>query len=492
MREKYQETTIEETEKTDIISFLDDMIKRFKETWMIFLLIMLVGAAGGLLKEKMTYHETYVATASFVVSVGDQSNTVTSSYYNKISAEQMNATFPYILTSGALGRVVANDMGLDSVPGIISAEMLGDTNLFQIKVSSTDSQMAYDILQSVIKNYPEVAKYVIGDTKLKLLDESGVPQTPAYAPAYVQSMIKGLFAAIILCILILLVRVTTRSTVKNQEDLKRFLNVKYLCGIPQVQFKRRSSKKTPQLLVDNPIVPDIYTEALDVLQVRLVRELTARKMKTLLVTSALAGEGKTTTACNVAIFLAKKGYKVLLIDGDLRNPSVAKTLGINNGNGGLCNLLRGEIKAESLITIYQEDLPLHIIPGGEPVQRVGRLYTNGILKVLIEKYRSRYDYIIIDTPPSAIMSDASLIASYAEAGLMVIRQDYARRDRILTAAEVIVQTDTLLVGCAINGETSGIGSYGYGKYGYGRYGYGRYGYGRYGYGENKKKREEQA
>lgn len=479
MADKNQQMKIKEQDKIDIISFLSDIIKRFRETWWLFLLIVVLCAGAGFLKEKVSYHEQYEASASFVVSVGNQSNVVSSNYYNKITVEQMNATFPYILTSGALGRVVANDLGLSGVPGTISAQMLGDTNLFQIKVVSSDAQMAYDILQSVIENYPQVAQYVIGDTKLKLLDETGVPQAPMNGPGYKRSVIKGIFAGMMICILILMIRVTTRSTVKDQEDLKKFLNVRYLCGIPQVNFKRRSSRRTPQLLIDNPVVPDIYMESLDTLQVRLTRELTEKKMKTFMVTSALAGEGKTTTACNIALFLAKKGYDVLLIDGDLRNPSVARTLRLENVKGGLCDILRGGEQDEALLQRY-ESTSLCVIPGGEPLQRVTRLYNNGRLKELVDKYRGIMDFVIIDTPPCAIMNDAALIASSVEAGLMVIRQDYARRDKILTGAEVIAQSGTLLVGCAINGESTGIGSYGYGKYGYGRYGYGRYGYGKYG------------
>lgn len=484
MGERYRDTENTEENKIDLISVLEDVIKRFRETWWLFLLIVLAGASGGYLSAKFSYHEQYEATASFVVTVGNQNNVISSNYYNKITTEQMNATFPYILTSGALSRVVANDLGVTSVPGTISAEMLGDTNLFQIKVIAEDGQTAYDILQSVVNNYPQVARYVIGDTQLKLLDETGVPDQPMNQPGYKRNIVLGIAAAMCLCFLIIIVRVTARTTVRNQEDLKKFLNVKYLCGIPQLQFKRRSTRQKHRILVDNPIVPDIYTEAMDTLQVRLTRIMKEKHMKTFMVTSALAGEGKTTTACNIALLLAQKGYKVLLLDGDLRNPSVAKLFNLEKKKSGLCDVLDGKKKAEELICRY-EDTSLYILSGGEPVQRVKRLYTNNVLKDLIQSYREKMDFILIDTPPCAIMNDASLIADSVEACVMVIRQDYARRDKILLGAEMIAQTGTLLVGCAINGETTGIGSYGYGKYGYGRYGYGKYGYGKYGYGKKK-------
>lgn len=489
MEDRYHITRVEEN-RIDIFSLLDDILKRFRETWWVYILILLIGASAGFIKEKRTYRELYEASASFVVSAGDQSNIASSNYYNKVSAEQMKATFPYILTSGALNRVVANDLGLASVPGSISAQKLGDTNLFQVKVTASSGQMAYDILQSVVENYPQVARYIIGDTQLKLLDESGVPEQPVNAPRYMRSILKGLFAGMVLCAIILLIRVMARSTVKNSEDLKKFLNVKYLCGIPQARFKRRSSRRTQEVLVDNPVIPDAYSEAMDTLQVRLIREMKERHMKTLMVTSALAGEGKTTTACNIAILLAKKGYKVTLIDGDLRNPSVIRTLGIDGKERGLCDVLAGTESAENIICRYEEELNLYILPGGKPIQKVERMYTNGTMEELITDYAKTMDFVVVDTPPCAIMNDAALIAPNVEAGLMVIRQDYARKDKILTGAEMIAQSGTVLVGCVINGETTGIGSYGYGRYGYGRYRYGRYGYGKYGYGEPVKLPEQ--
>lgn len=476
MGEKYQEMPDGEQNKIDIIYFLENMIKRFRETWWLFLLIMLAGVGAGFLKEKVTYQPQYEASASFIVSVGDQSYAI-SDYYNKISADQMHATFPYILTSGALNKVVAADLGLDGVPGKISAQKLGDTNLFQISVVASDGQTAYDILQSVIENYPQVAKYVIGDTKLKFLDETGVPEHPTAAPDYKREMIKGFLAGVLLSLLIIVIRVILRNTVKNEEDLKKFLNVRYLTGIPFVSFKKRSSGQEMRILTDNPAVPDRYIEAMEAMMLRVKRAMREKNMKSLLITSALPGEGKTTTSVNLAVLLAENGYKVLLIDGDLRNPSVAEALELKKQKSGLSDVLSGKKKADEVVCRYKES-ELYVLPGGEPLQEVQGLYSNGCLKELIEKYRNTMDFVLIDTPPCAMMNDTALIAGSVEAAALVIRQDYARKEKILTGAEMLAQSGAALIGTVINGETSGISGYGYGRYGYGKYGYGRYGYGR--------------
>ena len=157
---------------------------------------------------------------------------------------------------------------------------------------------------------------------------------------------------------------------------------------------------------------------------------------------------------------------------------------------GIVDVLNGEISAKDIIKQYNET-NLYVLPGGKPQNKVSRLYRNGRLGGIVEYYSESMDYIIIDTPPCAMMNDASLAADCTDAMLLVIRQDYARREKIQDGVEMLSSSKASLIGCVINGEDLGSGSYGkydYGKYGYGRYGYG-YGYGKYGYGYGERSRK---
>lgn len=489
MEEKVLTAKIDEEDKIDIISLLLDCKKCFQMSWWLFLILVLLGAGVGFLRMERNYTAYYEASASFVVTSGTQDNVISSSYYDKISAEQLNATFPYILTSGALNQVVAKDLGLSSVPGRISAQMVGETSLFQIRVVSLSPQMAYDILQSVVKNYPAVAKYVIGNTQLKLLDETGVPTEPMNPRSYKRSMLMGMIAGLLIYAVLLFFWTITRHTIKDPDDLKKYLNIKYLGGIPLARIKRRSKKETTQILVDNPAIPNIYSESMETLEVRLTKTMRENQWKSFLVTSAMAGEGKTTTACNIALILAQKGYRTLLIDCDLRNPSVLDHLQLENSEqGGLCDVLAGKVSPDKIISKYK-NTHLYILPGGKPVSQISGLYSNKVFSELVESYKKEMDFIVVDTPPCTFMHDASLIAPCLDTGLMVIRQDYAHINKIISGIDILSQSGLMLAGCTINGESTGIGSYGYGKYGYGRYGYGKYGrYGYYGkYGGTKEK-----
>ena len=124
---------------------------------------------------------------------------------NTQSAQEMAEIFPYVLTSGVLQDVVVSDLGLDYLPGSISVEAEEGVNMITISVSSNDPQMAYNILQSVIENYPKVAEYIFGQTSLEILDETGIPsdtqRETVIRGSYKRGALQGIIiSGVILCL----------------------------------------------------------------------------------------------------------------------------------------------------------------------------------------------------------------------------------------------------------------------------------------------------
>ena len=144
--------------------------------WAVVVLILVCMAAFWL-HTTTSYTSSYTAEATLAVSASEStSGAGASSYANVATAEQMGKVFPYIMSSGILTDRIAEDLGYESVPGSISVEVVENTNLVTIKVTSYDGQIAYDILQSVISNYPDLALYVIGQTNIEVLMDSGIPE----------------------------------------------------------------------------------------------------------------------------------------------------------------------------------------------------------------------------------------------------------------------------------------------------------------------------
>lgn len=161
----------EEQEKIDIISLLDDFAGGLKKLWLLILVLIVVCAVRSYFATSFTYTPKYVASATMSVTTPSGGG----GYLDAASARQMAEVFPYVLTSGVLEDVVAQEMGLDSIPGSIDVEAEEGTNLLTMSVSSNDPQMAYNILHAVIDYYPEVAEFVFGETRLEILDETGIP-----------------------------------------------------------------------------------------------------------------------------------------------------------------------------------------------------------------------------------------------------------------------------------------------------------------------------
>ena len=335
-----------------IAGLFDDLIKGVIQMKWRFLIILVICGAVFCGYKRLTYSPYYVASSTFTINssiTSENSNT----YIENATANQMAKSFPYILKSGAFKEVLAQDLGLQSVPGTIEAEVMENTNLFTLKVTANNPKMAEKILKAVVKNYPSVAEFVIGSSQLTLMDESGVPITSANPFSYRHEIQIGVLIGILLCILLDVLLAPGKNTVKK-EDFKRLFHAKSLGIMPHVKFHKKRTQTQELIVLDNPRIPRSFLEAARTVRQRIERAQKETGMKSFLVTSAMPGEGKSTVSANIAISLAMKGYKVILVDADLRNPSTAKVLGMNEQELGTLEVMKGEVNIDDAAIVQKE------------------------------------------------------------------------------------------------------------------------------------------
>lgn len=204
--------------------------------------------------------------------------------------------------------------------------------------------------------------------------------------------------------------------------------------------------------------------------------------KVLIVTSAMQSEGKSITAINLAISYAEMNHRVLLIDCDLRRPKLARLLSMK-GNVGLSNLI---IKPELLRKAVQDSgIPnLDVIFAGDVPPNPSELLGSSRMKKLIDNLRENYDYIILDTPPVNMVTDACVLVPESSGVLFVVRSGVSERGATIHAVEQLEYSKAKILGFVLNEVKPENDYYGYRKYSqYRRYGYSRgYGYSRHGYG----------
>lgn len=464
-----------ELEKIDIISFLSDFMHRFRRFWWIVVLLTALGALLFYYRVNVSYSPSYVAEATVSVEIINGGASA-----NRNTAEQMGLIFPYILTSGALSDVIAADLGVNSVPGSISVTSIKGTNLITIEVRSSDPNNAYDVLQSVLRNYPAVAQYVVGQTSLTVIDESGIPVDQGREAVVRGSVRRGALLGFALGMLIVAVQALTFRTVRTESDLRSLVNVPCLGTLPVVRKKQRRSNKETEINILYDKNSGEYVEAMRLIRTRLERQMEDKQV--LMVTSSISGEGKSTVAANLAASMALKGKRVILVDCDLRNPTTAKIFRLKQKFPGLVSVLRGQTRVED--TLYEvkkdgESVGLTLLPGGERESRLVEILGSEAMSNLIAKLRERADVVILDTPPSAVLVDASMLVKYVDAVVYVVMSDFARRRYIFDGIDELSNSEAPIAGCVLNGGVTRSGSYGY--YGSKKYGYGYYGgYGSYG------------
>jgi succinoglycan biosynthesis transport protein ExoP len=171
--------------------------------------------------------------------------------------------------------------------------------------------------------------------------------------------------------------------------------------------------------------------------------------KVVLVTSARPQEGKTTTSINTAIVLAQKGTRVLLIDADLRRPSVHKTLGMGP-RSGLSNVLTGSATLQQVITASTVLPNLFILPAGSPPPNPAELLASSHMRDLLVELREQYDHIVIDTPPTLSVTDAVVLSPRADATILVIRSGQTTKPALRRSRDILMQVNAHVAGVLLN------------------------------------------
>ena len=450
-----------------------DFLRSFCKLWWLAAVLAVLFGVSTLAIAVKAYQPMYKAEATFTVETYTTQGGYTFFYDNQ-TASQMALTFPFLLDSDLLLDRVKADLGVEFLSGTPSAEVIENSNLFTLSVTSYDPQAAYDILLSLVKNYPAVAEYVIGRTQLNMIDHPEFPEEPYNSTQYLRSSATGCMGGFLIGLMVILIHALLRNTVRKETDITQKLHSTCLGSIPLVTPKR--NRKMQNLSIHNTKVGSPFKESLRGLALQTTRVMEDKKI--LLITATTSAEGTSTVAQSLAQVLSDQGKRVVLIDGDFSHPGIGGTgfeqylLGNSSVQEVTCQMVAGSV------CLLRCDRPL--------TPREQSMVAEPLAK-LLTALREKADYVLLDAPPCENLEQVAFLAEQAEGILYVIRQDHAKLPNIMNCFEDLDQFEARILGCVLNGIRSGITGYGYG-YGYG-YSYGkgyRYGrYGNYGYGDKK-------
>ena len=316
----------------------------------------------------------------------------------------------------------------------------------------------------------------------QIIDYAGFYSSSLVKPKKIQNIITAVILGLFIPLLFIIIFDFLNNKILDKNDIEKQTNA------PILGFISHNKLSTEIPVVKNP--GSTLSESFRSVRTNLKYFIKDFKNPVISVSSTITGEGKTFFSTNLAAILAVSGKKVLLVGLDLRKPRIHKIIGVNN-DIGISNLLIGEEKFENVV-IKTEIENLWYAPSGPVPPNPAELIESPSMVEFIEKAKKRFDYIIIDTPPVAIVTDALLVSPFTDFYIFVVRQRYSSKNTIGLIDELHKNENIKSLGIVVN-DINVSGYYGYGlRYGYSmgygyNYGYNYYyQYGKYGYSDSAK------
>ncbi len=451
------------TRQVDLRSIATDV---FKSLWITAIAVITVAVITFIAVTEL-YTPVYESTITYVVTSSSASKTV---YTNITKANDLATAFSNVLNSAVMKTKVSETLGEDFA-GEIVAETVNDTNLLNVTVTAKNPQTAFKAARAVIANHHIVTDEIMQNAVLQILEDPKVPSTPANSMNRGELVKRAAVIAACAMMLIVIWLSYSRDTVKNVNEFNANIDASLFSTIyhekPHKTVKSFLTRKKTGLLITFPGTSFGYVETVKKIGTRIAYLSNKKDIKTIMVTSVLENEGKSTVAANMAIALAKKGKKVLLIDADLRRHAIYKLFEHTDGNNDIEDVLTGRVQMTD--AVHHHDMSNVYLLGGRRASALEiELASSRRMKEIIEAAKPVMDYVIIDTAPMSVASDAETIALYCDSSLLVVRQDSAKVKDINDTVDVLRDSSPEFIGCIFNDASNETSKMSYG-YGYSKY-----------------------
>lgn len=371
---------------------------------------------------RLTYVPKYVSAATLMVGAKDSTNA-----YNSLTTTQsMAEVFGEVFQSNVLRDKVQQKMGKETFTGVISTEVIPETNLLTITVTADSPEMAFRGLSVIVEEYDTVSDYLFANAQLQVIKDPVVPLAPSNPLLLRRNCILIGMLAAILSLSAIVVLFALRDTVSTPKAAQRKLDARLLRIVHhETRNKtlrlRLRRKKNIAPLITAPLISAAFIEDSQSLCTAVEYHTRKRDQQVILVTSSGENEGKSTIVANLALALAGRNKRVALLDCDFRKPSLHKVLEAPIPKE---ERFSARLTADSGIEILTEHQGLLLGTSNPNHKAAVTLINDGRLAAFIQRLRGEVDYILLDTPPMLAAADAEAIAKMADTAIVVVRADF--------------------------------------------------------------------
>lgn len=394
-------------------------------------------------------------------------------YSGDVFVSQRVASYLKVVDSPTVLEPVIRQLGLDTTPKDLAEEIdvtsPTGTVLYEVTASDPDPDQAARLANAIAASYAAEIERLEGAAaaqrgsagessqvlvKVSVLNPAEVPEEPA-SPRTLLNVALGTLLGFLIGVGVAVLRYSLDKSLKSVEDLEEAVRAPALGVVPSDP----GSKDEPlAALSSGPRAEPFRT-----IRTNLRFVDVDDPPHTVVITSAIPGEGKTTTACNLAIALGRAGAKVLLVEGDLRRPQVADYLGID-GSVGITDILIGQAGVDSCVVEWSRG-PVDLLPSGSIPPNANELLGSRQMKELLQELRGRYDAVVINAPAVLAVTDAAVLATGADGVILVARYGSTSREQVAEAADRLRQVHARVLGAILNFAPSRREGE---EYGYGR------------------------
>lgn len=413
------------------------------------LTILIAGAVGWAIALLLVLTATprYTASTQIFFAV-DQGTTVTDLTQGSTFTERQMSAYARVATSPLVLNRVISDVGLGVTPSQLAKNVTVvpiESVILEISATDASATQAAAIANAVGKELATVSGELVPGgapvVQATTLTPAVAP-TQSSSPAVLRYLVIGLAFGLLLGIAYVLLRHVRRASLRTQRDVRDLTDSEVLGVVP---FDPEASERPVVMHSDSS---GSRAEAVRRLRTNIQYIDAPNKIRSILVTSSIPGEGRTTTAINLAVSFADAGLRVVLVDADLRRPQATRYLSLPDGSG-LTSVLQGTAELEGAVTTW-EDRALDVLQSGPVPSNPSELLASHAMATLMERLSASYDVVVLDSPPLLPVTDAAVLSTLAGATVVVVGVDQIRRPELRDALESLTTVGANVLGLVLN------------------------------------------